>query len=417
MNIRISYMSIFLFFICSRGYSCSIFYAKNDSVILAGNNEDFTNTNTRIKINPPTDNTYGSIIFSFDNLFPQGGINDQGLFFDWAALNFLEFDPDFRAKGTRKYNGRIIQHMIESCATVEEVIQLYKTYNNPDFGHAHIIVGDKSGNCVVIERAEEDSLCFIRIQGNYQIETNFLNAYLSDPKISRWFYCERYRYIETRLKENPPLTVDLYAEILKQVGNNGKYAPTVYSYIYDFKAEKVYVYNYYNFEETLVLNLRDEMNKGSNVLVIPDLFSHLKGRCPVSDVEVDTSDLKFEFYGDANKYEIWIDENENFTDPKIISYDDLPENKARMGIIPVLVIFLFFGSLLFNKAKSGTLILFLIFFMSCAKTVELPSTSYGLLHTVKISGLEKGKEYYWKVKALNDNGYDTETKVYRFKTR
>lgn len=419
-------MKYYIFFLYSiviallfhkEAYPCSIFYAKNDSCILAGNNEDYHYLNTRIIINPPEQDKFGSIIFSFENLFPQGGLNDQGLFFDWASINGgTAYDPNFHVRGTVDYNERIIQKMIESCATVDDVIQLFKTYNNCDFGQAHMLVGDKYGNSVVIERSEEDSLNFIRTGLNYQIATNFLNAYLSDSILSVLLKNDRYQFIEAKLNSSPKLSIPLFREILQHVSNKGYYSPTLYSYICDITSGKIYVYNYSNFEEVLVLTMEEEMLEAYRVLKIPELFSGLKGKHPVSSVQVESNAVSFEFFGNADRYELWIDDTENFDNPRIDNFDTTAVTQSSIGWIVCILTGLFLIPFVSQNKK---LLLFIVLstflFASCeTETIELPNTISDKLHVLTVNNLARGKTYYWKIIAVNRNGYNTESKVYSF---
>ena len=74
----------------SPSWSCTIFCAKDSKGhIWTGNNEDYDyfTFDTQIKITPKTDSTLGYFHFRYnDNLMPQGGVNESGLFFDFNSL-------------------------------------------------------------------------------------------------------------------------------------------------------------------------------------------------------------------------------------------------------------------------------------------------------------------------------------------
>ena len=53
---------------------------------LVGNNEDYKIPYTRVWFVPPENGKYGRVYFGYDNWSPQGGMNDQGLFFDFFAV-------------------------------------------------------------------------------------------------------------------------------------------------------------------------------------------------------------------------------------------------------------------------------------------------------------------------------------------
>ena len=68
---------------------CTIFHAYDGEIALGGNNEDWEDPNTIMWLEPPAEGAYGRAYFGFLNRWPQGGVNDQGLFFDGAATASL----------------------------------------------------------------------------------------------------------------------------------------------------------------------------------------------------------------------------------------------------------------------------------------------------------------------------------------
>ena len=65
--------------------ACTAFFVSQGDKVLVGNNEDYINPITKIWFEPAEDKKYGRVYFGFDNFWPQGGMNDQGLFFDGFA--------------------------------------------------------------------------------------------------------------------------------------------------------------------------------------------------------------------------------------------------------------------------------------------------------------------------------------------
>ena len=66
--------------------SCTIFTSSYGDTVLFGNNEDWINPQTYYWVCPSSGGDYGAVYFGFDNLWPQGGINEKGLAFDVNAL-------------------------------------------------------------------------------------------------------------------------------------------------------------------------------------------------------------------------------------------------------------------------------------------------------------------------------------------
>ncbi len=69
-------------------FPCTIFNASKNGRVLAGNNEDLNSTDSRVWFYPPTEGKHGYVYVGFDSYGTQGGMNDQGLFFDFNALKF-----------------------------------------------------------------------------------------------------------------------------------------------------------------------------------------------------------------------------------------------------------------------------------------------------------------------------------------
>ena len=72
-------------------HACTAFVVYRNGLALAGNNEDFWLTDTKIWYVPKEGSKrgvagkLGRVYFGFDNFYPQGGMNEAGLFFDGFA--------------------------------------------------------------------------------------------------------------------------------------------------------------------------------------------------------------------------------------------------------------------------------------------------------------------------------------------
>jgi len=60
-------------------YPCTVFYATDGNKMLGGNNEDWSDSNTKIWFYPPEEGKFGWVKVGFAGGFPQGGMNDQVL--------------------------------------------------------------------------------------------------------------------------------------------------------------------------------------------------------------------------------------------------------------------------------------------------------------------------------------------------
>lgn len=416
MNMKIIIqLGLLLLFNLIEIYPCSIFYAKTDSTILAGNSEDWDDLNSMVKFIPASNGLHGRFVFGFKDwgldFCPWGGVNDQGLFYDWASIGFR--DENFHAKGTISYDGVLADKMQAECSTVEEAIAIFRKYNCPGLGGAHILIGDRFGNSVIIEAGEEDTISVFRISANYQVATNFMTSYLGNPEMYRWIQCPRYDYINEMLANNNSISIDLFQQILQHVGSNHTLSPTIYSNAYDFKSGKMYIYNLYNFEEVLILDVNKALSNGYQFYHLSSLFSRLRKVYPTEGSVLKSSTVSLKWVGDSKNYTILLADNQQMNNPVEIDYTSPVENSAGLGWLSVVFIAALFGRLLVKNKILLFCGLFILFGTSSCEIefVDLPGTISGLNHEKLIDMLETGKTYYWKVIAHNSYGFDTETKV------
>jgi len=125
----------FVILLNSIALGCTGFTASDDGIVLVGNNEDWRYPDSYIRIYPPSDSSYGRVIFdvnfplqSSQNYYSAfGGMNDQGLFFDiyshptLVPINSSD-KPDFNV-------GEIARYIIRICSSVDEVVEEFNKYN------------------------------------------------------------------------------------------------------------------------------------------------------------------------------------------------------------------------------------------------------------------------------------------------
>jgi hypothetical protein len=235
--------------------------------VLAGNNEDFIDPNTSAWFLPPEPGKYGRVYFGFGVGLPQGGMNDQGLFFDFAALPPLTPSTGNLPSGKSIYPGNLAERAMEECSTVEEVISLFESYDRRYMATHQAMFADRNGNSVIIE-----SDTIIRKQGDYQICTNFRQSQNKENPYS----IERYSIVDQMLGEAEDISVELIRSILArahQEPGQKQGSPTMYSNVYDLQNGVIYLYHFHNFVETLEINLAEELKKGEHSFQISTLFS------------------------------------------------------------------------------------------------------------------------------------------------
>lgn len=250
------------------GQSCTVFYASDGKMTLAGNNEDYNFLLTNILFLPAEEGKFGRVYFGSDVArFPQGGMNQKGLFFDGAALDEVTVVPRDPSKPAIK--GQLILKAMEECSTVEEVRRLFTSYDFSGPMNGHYLVGDKYGNSMIIEPQ-----AFIMKKGRYQIITNFYQSKIAPEKITDY----RYRIASQLLERATTISVDLFRRVLNATHyeqSHGEMSTTLYSYICDLKKGEIYLYNFHNFEEAAKINLEDELKKGKRMRSILSFFPYM----------------------------------------------------------------------------------------------------------------------------------------------
>ena len=270
-NVKKSLTAIFiaLFFMgVISVFPCTIFNALKKGRVLAGNNEDLNATDSRIWFFPPAEGKYGYVYVGSDSYGIQGGMNDQGLFFDYNALKFSKMNPSpekLPIKGWRW----LINKIMSECATVEDVISLLDKYNLGWWGSNQVMYADATGASAVIGAKKNGNLSIVRKKGDYQVSTNFS---LANPEFGASTYpCSRYDIANEMLENMEELSVDYFEKILAATHQEATY-PTVYSNICDLTKKEIYVYNFHNFEEVVKLNLEEELKKGKHDYDFSSLF-------------------------------------------------------------------------------------------------------------------------------------------------
>lgn len=246
---------IFLLSLCftlSPGYACTIFVLTDAERTLFFNNEDWSNPATRLWFIPEGEGYYGAAYVGFDNGWAQGGVNTEGLAFDWVAGFDAQWEGDPTLQSVR---GNPSQRMLESCATVEEAIAFYKKHWEPGFSYAKIMIADKSGASVIIG-AKNNQLQFDKSHESrgFGYGSQTLNEMLADRPIP---------------------TLASGAPILQACLQEGQYA-TKYSSVYDLKSGDISLLNFSDHTEEVQLNLHDELKKGAHYYDIPAIEQQLK---------------------------------------------------------------------------------------------------------------------------------------------
>lgn len=139
------------------------------NVVLVGNNEDWRDSNSSVYFKSPSEGRNGNVYFLNRQGHAQGGMNDQGLFFDYAATKRLKVVQS--ADKPQVTDGKLMDRVMSECGTVHEALALFDTYDLGFMGRHQTLIFDKNGDSVIIEGDE-----IIKKKGSFQVVTNFYQS-------------------------------------------------------------------------------------------------------------------------------------------------------------------------------------------------------------------------------------------------
>jgi len=391
--------------------ACTIFYVAKDGVILAGNNEDWEDPATKMWIYPPEGGKHGWIKFGFGSGFPQGGMNDQGLFWDATAGPYL--DMPYSTSSKTIYTGPLMKKVIEESSNVAEAESILQTYYCEDQFKAQYLIGDASGYSMI---SEGDSI--LRNYNNHQVLTNF---YQSNPDLGG-YPCWRYENAMELLEKCDTITPYYIGSILASTHQEGRY-PTQYSNIYDLKQRRVYLFYYHNYDEFLSIDLQNEMEAGYQSYDIPSIFSKVELLQPGNGEELpgDTATISWSGLPD-NSYTILYSTDSDMSDPLSVEVIASRKPNEEIGMSLSVVPLIFFAMLVLVKRNRKGLFVGLLSLvlmnMSCERDQIQEEKENTVEHNATLTDLQSLTTYYWKIEAKkgNTSHFTTETVIRSFKT-
>ena len=375
-----------------KALSCTVFYIKNDTLILAGNNEDWKDPFSKMWLYPSANGKYGWIKFGWGSGFPQGGMNDRGLFWDATSGPYLGMP--YSEENKQLYPGPLMQKIIEECECVEDAIALLSMYYCEDQYKAQYLIGDSRFNSIIVEG---DNI--VSMQDDYMILTNF---YHSNPELGG-YPCWRYETALEMITGNEDYTEYLVGSILSATHQEGKY-PTQYSQIYDLVNCRIYLFHYHNYEEFIVIDLKEELKKGYRSYDIPVLFSRMKLLAPYSGQRITSTTAEFTWEGKPGyNYELIYSTDAEFNESTsiYISSNSLPLTESA-GAFLILAGLLFITPVLKGRMYTRQISIFLLLIvlnLGCEKDSSAGEEDKVIVMNETVSGLLPETTYYWKIRS------------------
>ena len=274
MKMKVMAAASLLLLFSDLAFDCTTVVKVKGTSVLTGFNLDYRNYAPLIWIIPAAEGRYGRFCFGFDENYKiaEGGLNEKGLF---IAVNALNADAGWKADPAlpdwEKWAGwsgtGVPDGILAKCATVDEAVRVFKSYNLFTLNRVKFLIADKSGDSIVIEWSR-DGLRFIKRMKDFQISTNFITSNYDPGQ----YPCSRYRVAEQILSTGADRnSLDLIRSILSATHMEFQ-TPTVYSNICDLRSGDIHIYYFHNYEEVVKLNLFEELKKGEARYAVESLF-------------------------------------------------------------------------------------------------------------------------------------------------
>ena len=129
-------------------YGCSMFKITMHGKTIVGNNEDFWNQNSRIWFEQGDKQHFGVAYVGFDNMWPQGAMNESGLVFDGFAMPYLAINDTIGKKEVDEEN--FLKYIMRTCSTVDEVKEIFIQWDLRGIETSMFYFVDKTGNQLIV---------------------------------------------------------------------------------------------------------------------------------------------------------------------------------------------------------------------------------------------------------------------------
>ncbi|MDA9773700.1 C45 family peptidase [Saprospiraceae bacterium] len=239
-------------------FACTLFCASMNGEVLAAGNEDWSDPFSKMWVSERTVDRYGIINLGHSDFQVQTAINEYGLYFDFAAIPKAE---GRNQAGKEKCSSSLFSEILAKCKNLEEAILYLKKYQY-ESSYNQVLMADALGNSLIVNR---DTI--FQSQKAYQIATNFNSCDL----VTSNYDCRRYEILDESLISADQISIPLFRKLLSNTHQEGDY-PTQYSYIFDLKKGVIYLYSFHNYENVIVLNVKEELDKGYSMKNFKELF-------------------------------------------------------------------------------------------------------------------------------------------------
>lgn len=242
--------------------ACTIFLQSSPHRVLIGNNEDNSpDTPAHLWFRAPRPGQYGYVLWGGNLVQPEGGLNDQGVFFDAAALPHKL--PLKRRAGIPDLNSYAIVPVLSHAASVQQALDLLSHFNLVQQEKAQIFLADATGDYAVVH-------------ANYVVrkkagESNFVltnYALQNDPEANP--VCWRRRTVQHEIRTSP-VSLQTISKALQDSAQRDPGNASLYSEAVDLMRRQILLYVRQDYAHPVSISLERELRKGDHDLPMESL--------------------------------------------------------------------------------------------------------------------------------------------------
>src|SRR4051812_3551187 len=154
--------------------ACSIFMAAKGLRVLVGNNEDdppFAEfMSPKLTFHAALGGEeFGTMVHSFEDGYPEGGMNTSGLFFDITQVPESPV-PAHYPPGTPDLDcppGALLDRILTTCSTVKEALSAMKSSRLAGIEAAQVFFADAQGDAAVVSLDKEGLVTVTPKRGDF----------------------------------------------------------------------------------------------------------------------------------------------------------------------------------------------------------------------------------------------------------
>lgn len=266
MRLSLSFC-VFFFLPAFSAFSCTVVLAWEGDQVWAGNNEDWYKTDAKYWYEPAgKEKAYGALFFGFrgDGRVAQGGMNEEGLFFDGLYIDKVALKKETR-QNRKAAPVHVFKHMLHRAATVEEALAYLDQYFIPFIKSAQIVIADRRGDYAVLNvngvtrrRLERESFVVI---------SNFPAEICTPPPGKYPDYEQACRLMENSTSVDQPLLT----AVLETTCQKGA-VKSVYSNVFNLTERVATNYYLFDYRRPHVIDLKEDLSAMTKPVYFEELF-------------------------------------------------------------------------------------------------------------------------------------------------